>query len=74
MLPSQTTFAVTCNVFNILCTIADYTGGNSYDNGVAYIVGKFLARNRNPKKEIYYQVRAPLCVLFDRHVLFVFFV
>lgn len=35
---------------------ADYTGGADYDAAVHYILHKFLERNKNPKREIFYQV------------------
>lgn len=35
---------------------ADYTGGCDYDAAVKYVVGKFLAKNKNPKKEIFWRV------------------
>jgi len=37
-------------------TFDEYTGGNSYDNAVAFIKDKFLQQNENPRKHIYTHV------------------
>lgn len=35
---------------------SDYRGGATYEEGVAYFVQKFLARNKNPDRQIYHHV------------------
>lgn len=50
--PNPNAFAAEAEPF----LFADYTGGCDYDAAIKYVVGKFLACNRNPRKEVFWRV------------------
>lgn len=48
---------------------ADYTGGCDYDKALAYILGRFLAKNKRPARQIYHQVTCATDTSNARRVL-----
>ena len=58
---------------DLKCCFPNYTGGKNYKPAIDYIVGTFLATNKNRNRQIYTRVTCATDTKFEFFIFFCFF-